>query len=282
MVKKIASEELLNFNRHGWIPGPDEDEETFLSRISALDHFFSFPPPSVDNFLTDGDWEPARTLTRHLFDFSSDWIVAHYSNQNLPFFQGAATWLFEKKGMQIPLIQLKTKLESGPLYKIYRKEEVLAHECAHAARMAFQDSKFEELFAYKTSGSFLRRWAGPIFQKSWESTLFFIFLVIPFFVQALFLFIEPFPYWWAILFLPWAYLLFLGTRLTYLQIKLHQCLEKIKKTVANPAEALPFAFRLTDEEILHFANSSPEAIKAYAKDQKSLRWRLLTSTYIFR
>lgn len=282
MFKKIAPEELLNFNERGWIPGPDEDEKTFLHRIKELDHFFSYPPPSVDDFLTDRDWESARGLTSKLFDFSSHWIVAHYSNQNLPFFQGAATWLFEKNGVQMPLIQLKTKFEEGSLYKIYRKEEVLAHECVHAARMAFHGPKFEEIFAYKTSALPLRKYAGPLFQKSWESTIFFVLLIFPFLVQAIFLFLEPFPYWWGVLLFPWAYLALLGIRLAYLHIKLSKCLQKVGKVLLKPAQALPFAFRLTDEEILHFAKSSPEEIKVYAKAQKSLRWRLITTAYNLR
>lgn len=282
MYKKIAPEELVSFNRRGWIPGPDEDEDTFLLRIKELDHFFSYPPAWVDDFLTDRDWEPARAMTSSLFDFSSQWIVAHYSNRNLPFFQGAATWLFEKKGIQMPVIQLRTKFENGSLYKIYRKEEVLAHESVHAARMAFHGSKFEEIFAYKTSGLVLRKCAGPLFQKSWESTLFFVFLILPFFVQALFLFIEPFPYWWTVLFFPWAYLAFLGGRLTYLHIRLRQCLQRVGRALVHPAQALPFVFRLTDEEILDFARSSPEKIKEYAKNQKSLRWHLLSLAYNFR
>ncbi|HSX04832.1 MAG TPA: hypothetical protein VLG76_08920 [Rhabdochlamydiaceae bacterium] len=268
-MSKIRPEDLLNFNERGLIPGPDENEEAFLTRIQKLDHFFSYPTETIDDFLTDGDWGPARTLTHKLFDFSLDWVVAHYSNKNLPFFQGAATWLIDQNGIQIPIIQLKTKFESGGLYKIYHKEEVLAHESIHAARMAFNAPQFEEIFAYMTAKSSLRKCLGPIFQKSWESYVFLIFFIASFFFQIFF------PHWQLLFLLPWFYFAFLGMRLTFLRFKLGGCLRKLSKLLFDPSDALPVAVRLTDQEIFLFAKSSADQIQSYIREQSSLRWKLL-------
>ena len=106
-LRHISDEELIQFNRRGWIPGPDESEGDYLKRIEIIEHHFSYPPLDLDDFLTDGDWENAREITTGLFDFSLDWALAYYSNRDLPFFQGAATWLLRKEGVEIPLIQLK-------------------------------------------------------------------------------------------------------------------------------------------------------------------------------
>ncbi|NGX38613.1 MAG: hypothetical protein K1000chlam2_01788, partial [Chlamydiae bacterium] len=160
---------LQDFNQKGWIPGPLEEEKKFLKRIETLDHFFSNPPSDIDHFLTDADWTVAQEKTKALYDLSPDWIVAYYSNRNLPFFQGAATWITEKDTMRIPLVQLKEKFEEGSLMRLYRREEVLAHEAVHAARMQFDEPYFEEIFAYKTSPRSWRRFFGPLFQSSWES-----------------------------------------------------------------------------------------------------------------
>ena len=58
--------ELQQYNLRGWIPGPDEEKKGFLERIEALDHFFSYPPEDIDNFLTDRDWAEAQVVTKHL------------------------------------------------------------------------------------------------------------------------------------------------------------------------------------------------------------------------
>lgn len=276
MFRKIASKELIAWNQKGWIPGPAEDEEAFLARIQKLDHFFSSPPTNVDDFLTDIDWEGARRITQRLYGFAPDWIVAHYSNENLPFYQGGAAWLFEEKGIKIPLIQLKKRFERGSLYKIYRKEEVLAHEAVHAVRMGFESPKFEEIFAYKTSPSFFRKWLGPIFQTSWESILFLLLLAIPLSAQIAFYFVQPFKGWWILFLIPWFYLFLLGIRLGLLHLQLHRCLKNLKRLVGN--QALPFAFRLTDEEILAFAKI--DSIEDYIKEQHSLRWRMLKARFL--
>lgn len=272
---KIAPKELLLYAQRGLIPLPDEDEAAFLARTKKLDHFFSYPPPTIDHFLTDGDWEGARNITRSLFGFSPDWIVAYFGNDNLPFYQGGATWLLEEKGAQIPLIQLKSKFESGSLYKIYRKDEVVAHEAVHAVRLGYECPKFEEIFAYMTAPSFLRKWLGPIFQKPWESALFVFFLFLPLAAQIALFFIEPFPGLWTLFILPWLYLLLLGARLGYLHLCLKRCLKKLEQLFPS-SQPLSIAFRLTDEEILLFAKSSLNETQRYIKEQKSLRWKSLT------
>ncbi|HSX11896.1 MAG TPA: hypothetical protein VLF61_00195 [Rhabdochlamydiaceae bacterium] len=267
-MTKIRLEDLLNFNARGYIPGPGETEEQFLKRIEILNHFYAYPPAEIDCFLTDGDWKEARALTDQLFGFSIDWAVAYYSDKKLPFFQGAATWLIEKQGIQIPMIQLKTRLEQAALYKMYHKKEILAHESVHAARMAFHAPRFEEIFAYMSSRSPVRKWLGPMFQKSWESYLFFILLIGSVILQ---LFVES-----TLFFLfPWLYFAFLCGRLIFLRFKLGQCLKKLKIVLLKPEQALPMAYRLTDQEILLFAKATPAQIKSYCAEQKELRWKLL-------
>ncbi len=271
MRSEITPEELLNFNQRGLIPGPNENDETFLERIQKLDHFFSYPPANLDDFLTDGDWIDANATTKRLFDFTLDWVVAYYSDRNLPFFQGAATWLIDQNGVEVPIIQLKKQLSNNSLYKIYNKEEILAHEAVHAAKMAFNAPQFEEIFAYMTAKSLLRRYLGPIFQKSWESYLFLILFAGTFFLQIWNM------SWWFVSLLPWLYFAFLGVRLFYLRLMLKRCLKQL-----NLSKALTVAFRLTDQEIFFFAKNSQEKVREYIANQRSLRWRLIKEAYNLR
>jgi len=270
---------LKKYNEKGWIPGPLEEKKQFEKRIEALDHFFSYPPEDVDKFLTDRDWTSACEITRHLYDFTPDWVVAHYSNRKLSFFQGAATWITERENLRIPLIQLREKFETGKLLGLYRRDEVLAHEAVHAARMQFDEPLFEEVFAYQTSPRFFRRFLGPLFQSTWEAYTFIFLLLLPIGIEiATFLQYDLGP----VVHLRWAPLIFFGylaTRLLFLRSILALALRKIAKYLADPKKKWAVAFRLKDKEIFSFALQSEKKLADFLKEQKSLRWDLLGQNY---
>jgi len=281
MIRKhmnISGEDIKAYNQRGWIPGPDEEEPHFLERTKRLDHFFSYPPKNVDRFLTDLDWEGAQKKTEELFDFSPDWIVAHYCDDQLSFFQGAATWISREGDLRIPLVQLKKKFEAGSLMRLYSRDEVLAHEAAHAARMQFDEPLFEEILAYKTSSKWWRRFFGPLFQKPWESYVFITLFLLPFVFQIAQFFWELPSLQW-LNFLPVAFVAFLVLRLTTLQILLLGALKKLGAYIKEKRRSLAAAFRLTDKEIIFFATRSEKECQKYIAKEKSLRWRALKKIY---
>lgn len=266
-------------NERGWIPGPLEEKKDFDKRINALNHFFSHPPEDVDNFLTDRDWAKARRLTKRLYDFSPDWIVAYYNNDKLSFFQGAATWISEKDELRLPLIQLREKFERGSLFGMYQREEVLAHEAVHAARMQFDEPLYEEIFAYKTSPGLFRRFFGPLFQRPWEAHLFIALLCIPVAIEiVLFLGIDIGPFIYLGL-IPAAFLAYLLLRLLTLHTLLAIAVHRIKKFLDQPSKKWAFAFRLKDKEIFLFALQRKKKLTEYLLKQSSLRWNLLKQIY---
>lgn len=255
----------------GWIPGPEEGEAPFFARVKELKQFFSYPPEDVDNFLTDRDWEGARAITERLYGFSPDWIVAYYSNAKLSFFQGAAAWIITRNDLRIPLIQLKEKFESGSLHKMYHREEVLAHEAVHAARMQFDEPVFEEFFAYKTSPHWWRRVFGPIFQRQWEAYVFIALLLIPIGIEVARFFYPDlwvFPY-----FLPFIFFGLLLLRLSFLHLTLALAMRKMKPFLKNPSKKWAAALFLKDREIFQFAYSS-KPIK-----QTDFRWKMMREMY---
>jgi len=220
-----------DFHR-GLIPGPSEDEKTFLERISRLT-----TQPNQE--------QEAHVITLNLFGFSVDWVPVFYSNQELPFWEGAATWIG-----QTPSIQLRENFKKGS-YLGYRREEVLAHEAIHAARIAFEEPQFEEVLAYRTSKNRLRKWAGPLFRKSWESAVFMISLVPAFL-----------GYFW----IPLAALGWLSIRLAWTQWTLQRCLRKLP---------LSLIVCLTDAEIRKFSRLSLADIQAHFENDQSLRGNLI-------
>ncbi len=255
----IADEELRALNQRGLIPGPGEKEEAYLERVRALQQL---SPPAAQMPLPDEDWKEARARTRELFDFSVDWVPAFYSNADLPFWQGAAVWI----SGYLPVIQLKKGFRTGSYLRWYAREEVLAHEAAHAARSAFHEPRFEEILAYATSKSSWRRWLGPLFRHSWESYLCVFLLLLSLSIQTALLFYESNPLLEFLLYLPWLFMLGLLARLSYHHLLLQRCLRQIAPLLKNPSQALAVIFRLTDEEIVDFGKR---------KSDGSLRSRVL-------
>lgn len=243
----MTDEELLAFDRRGLIPGPDETEDLFLQRIGKV------PTSCGENRISSDAWQEAGLSTDALFGFSPDWIQAYYSNQGLRPWEGAAVWLGD-----YPMIQLRSSFQRGSFLKVYKREEVLAHEAAHAARIQFEEPRFEELFAYRTSKSTWRKLFGPLFRNPQETLLFLsstgISMVGSLFINEL------------LSLLPIALLFFFSVRLLKTYSTFSQALRRA---------SLAFLFRLTDKEIAFFAHASEEQIHHYRQQQTSLRWRLL-------
>jgi hypothetical protein len=248
--------DLLALNKQGLFPGPDEDLPTFLARLKRIRNLtHSSIPPS--------DWATATHLTTTLYDINPTWLIAFYSNTNLPPWQGAATWIDNS----IPLIQLKTTFARGS-YLGYSRDEILAHEAVHAARMAFHEPRFEELLAYRTSRSRLRRFLGPLFRTPTESTLFLSTLLLSLAATITNIFFSS-HILTLISLLPILALTLLLIRLIHTHTLFNRCLKNLSRLTPHP---LAVALRLTDREIISFARNTPIPTT-------SLRWQVITAAY---
>jgi hypothetical protein len=196
----------------GFLKGPCETEEAFALRIQNLQP------------VADASWAKAQARTRELFGFAIDWVPLEYSNKKLPFWEGAATWI-SKNGP--PRIQMREAFRKGK-YLGYSRDEILAHESVHAARMAFDEPQFEEILAYQTSKSLLRRFLGPLFRRTGESALFMVAIFLSLF-------------FWPALLLPAYFLL----RLLRNQLIFYRCLKKYP---------LSFLVTLSDRDIVNLRN----------------------------
>lgn len=273
---------LLELNKRGLIPGPLESEEEFKLRISSLEKFFENPDAHFKNNATssplpfvsdinrsDLDWVTAKLVKT--YDIAPDWIVSTYTNKDLYPWQGAVCWVFELKGVPMTFMQFREKLKKGSYLKIYDRDEILVHECAHAARMAFEEPIFEEIFAYISSVSFFRRVFGPIFRKNKEIGIFFSLLILGSISSSLF------P-------LPLAYLLFLLFRLIKIRMILNRAARRLFLFLKTKKRARSVLFRLTDSEIKMFSRMSPDKIGNYAKKMAAttLRWKMIYLAYFLK
>ncbi|MBS0622070.1 MAG: hypothetical protein JSR80_03830 [Verrucomicrobia bacterium] len=231
------------WNQRGLIPGPAESEEGFFKRAANAE-------PQV----LGSEQEEALQCLEALYGIRPDWVPITWSRKKLAFWQGGCAWVKSDQGLRSVALQLHPG-------NFYARKELLTHELVHAARLGFDEPKFEEYFAYKTSGLGYRRLLGPLFERLWEP---YLFLGCAFLVP-----VSPFP----LLLL----LLLGGVRLFYRRLLLFRALKKLE--VLLGAKACHLLFRLTDREIAFFARSPLEEIQKYITLQKSLRWKMFRECY---
>lgn len=163
----MTDKELFELNQKGWIPGPKESEDEFLSRIESAKKLFKSPPEElrVQERVSLPHWDWTRGHLKQVYDFQPESLLAYYSNHKLAPWQGAVSWIFENG---LCAVQLRKGFLKGRYLGLYSRDEILAHEAVHAARCAFDEPINEEFFAYFTSSVKWRRVLGPIVRRPWE------------------------------------------------------------------------------------------------------------------
>lgn len=292
-MTSISDEKLLEYNRIGLIPGPNETLESFSQRVeyclklkenlssdvrAMFDQEESNSPEIVAN--------PLEQLSVQ-YDIKPKWIPIFFSNYKLNFWQGGCAWIFQmqENSPTATLIQLRSYFKNKKKYLgIYDRDELLAHEISHVGRMMFEEPKYEEFFAYRTAPAYFRHWFGPIIQSSIESVIFvfilFFIVVFDFFLIALQRYDAYIISLWLKI-IPLGFI-FLGLmRLWQRHRILKSTLNNLAASINNKANAEAVAYRLRDEEIISFAKMTPIEIQEYANQQseRELRWRVIKNAY---
>ncbi len=279
---------LFKFNKLGIVPGPDETDEMFQKRAdyclnlkrSISSELKDKVPFSLDemepNFLGE-----ALEKSQKLYDLRPEWVPIFFSNAQLTPWHGGCAWIFQmdESTPYSAFLQIRQTFQKSKKYLgLYDREEILAHEFAHIGRMKFEEPKFEEILAYRSSESKWRKWLGPIVQSTWESLLFVGILMLIFILDlSLFLYGDLAAYrsfMWLKL-IPLFLILMGGTRLAIRYRQLTQCKNALKKVFQNPSDVNAILYRLTDKEIIAFGRLSKKEILDYIKNENSLRWRIL-------
>lgn len=278
-MNEIPKKELLKLNERGIIPGPLELISDYEKRVKSIE--LNKNSTGEGNKLSWSDFDWARSTVAHLFDISPDWVVAHYSNKGLRFWQGAMTYSQLDYDSSV-VIQIRKNLKKGKYLFLYDKEEILSHEIIHAARMAFNDPKTEELFAYWTSTSHFRKLFGPIFRSPLESSVFMCFLGFGLFLQLFLPFLHSvflFPLIQLSNVLSLSMLTFCLFRLYRTRLKVNRVLKKLTLILNSKLKARSVLFRLSDKEIYFFAKASKAEILEYTQNQNELRWQVINLAY---
>ena len=174
----ITDTELKELGQKGFIPGPSETEEIFLKRVNKTKNIYFnpekvFPQISFEDKVTKPQWNWTRCCLINLFDFAPSKLPMFYNDHGLKIFEGAVTHIIEEDKVRVPLLQFRKKLKKGFYLGIYSLHEILAHEATHAARIAFDEPVYEEVFAYLTASSSFRKLFGPLVRSPNEALVFF-------------------------------------------------------------------------------------------------------------
>lgn len=291
----MSDTELLDYNIRGIIPAPNETEDDLKRRAIFC---FNLPQelstridPQIP-FTTNEIGSPAVlnesfSRARHVYDIAPDWIPLFFSNYELPLWLGGCAWIFQldENTPATAILQLRRAFSKGKRYLgIYRRDEVVTHEFSHIGRMTFEEPRYEELIAYKSSTHPLRRWLGPLAESPTESGLFVMTLILLFLLDIFFLsfgYLNAFFHaMWFKLF-PLALIFLALFRLWRKHRTFSACLKNLDIALGDERLANAVVYRLTDEEIDSFATKTPEEIIAFAAQNKedSLRWRLISIAY---
>ncbi len=231
-------ESLVKWYGEGFAPGPHESIHDFELRVLAVKRALAAP---------DALLKGLGIAYESIDELSTGFLVIK-AKRGLPFWFGAMTYICEWQGQTIPIIQLPR----GKRMTFLTREDLIAHEKVHFLRSAFNEPRFEELIAYRTSRSGWRKWLGPIFQSPWESYLcmafFLSFPILPF--------IPPF-FSATIIISCITFLLAITCRLTHNQNLYQKALKKLSYHYRNGEEILKL---YTDSEILKTAKGKSAGI----------------------
>lgn len=281
---------LLKLNAQGIIPGPNETEEEFLKRADyclnlnqKIPELMGDEPP----FQSDSFFQAPIKITSSLFHIAPHWIPIYFSNYSLTPWHGGCAWIFQlsEETPTTAIFQLRRAFRNSRKYLgIYDRDELVSHEMAHVGRMMFEEPRFEEILAYRTSRSRLRRWLGPIVQSSMESMLFVLILLMTFFFDLFLLFMQPDDFLKYSLWLKTIPLAVAGFALMRLWIRhrtFSRCWHRLNGLLKREELTNGMIYRLTDWEIDQFAQWDNEQISQYIQNEPSLRWKLIRKAYTY-
>ncbi|MBA2368593.1 MAG: hypothetical protein H0V82_06175 [Candidatus Protochlamydia sp.] len=284
-------EQWKEWNQQGLIPGPDEGEADWKSRIAyCLQLKKELAVMMEKNFpfceAEAGNAAEGIAITEPLYDLSPEWVPIFYNNFQLAPWHGGCAWIFQlnEQTPTAAFLQLRScfRFKNKFLF-FYTRQELIAHELAHIGRMMFEEPIFEEILAYRTSASKGRQWLGPIVQSSKESLFFLGSLAMITMVNLAFMVLnQPFPMHisLALWLFPMTLLFMAFIRLGRRQLIFKRCCQQIKIILSASQKAHALAYRLSDQEIFLFSSSSSSAILSYISEQKSFRWTFLKAVYL--
>lgn len=296
-LRKNDFKSLAELDANGLLLGPKENLTEFKKRTKQLfNHLLKFEKELrknekvtvFDTITVSDNWrinseimKEAAELDKKFYEFQISWVPGFFLSKSLGWLWGGCAISFPEDSMSIFLI--RESFAEKQKWLFYHRDELLAHELCHIARLPINDRTYEEHFAYRLSYSALRRYIGNCFQYTFDA----VFFIIPFFMllgaQTLKTFspwewFPIYPFWILIVLYP-AFLLVRNQRSRNIYFKAKKNLERI-----GMQHSMPVLFRCTKDEIHTIAAFTKDilGLKEWLGKQSCLhlRWRIIYERFM--
>ena len=221
-----------------------------------------------------GAWE----VTERLFAFRAEWAPGFYVDPTFSWLFAGCAFTFDPERFAVFII--REVFAWRDRWLIYGREELLAHEACHVARMPLASERFEERHAYGTAATGFRRRSGGLFRKPSDSLLFLGVTALLLAAQSAQLWLLPglpmAPFWGAV----GVAVLFLWARDARDARAFARARRVLATRFGDAAGAV--LFRCADAEITALARLAPAALDAWleAKAAEEWRWRVIRHRFM--
>ncbi|HOG50553.1 MAG TPA: hypothetical protein PKY10_08190 [Lentisphaeria bacterium] len=296
LLERAAQEDLealAQLDANGFICGRDEDAGAFTERLRRLRCNIS----NMEQALTEQGTFTIEELTvssqeripqelflevanhcQELYSFQIDWVPGFFINPKASLLFGGCAYYFYPDFFALFIIR-KT-FRDRDRWLIYRRQELLAHELCHVARIGLESMDYEETFAYQTAASSFRRLAGGLFRRQHDSLMFLGAAMLILAGQLIRTFWLPnlptWPLWVAMA----AVIGWLVTQHRTACRRLGDAMTSAQTVFGDQTRAV--LFRCTDQEIRDLARLPHESVQTWLKRQceQRLRWKIICHRFL--
>lgn len=282
---------LVELDAQGLLLGAEESLADYATRLRRLQanvakmdgELASAGTYTVEDITVERDqrippqvFAEPRAITQRHFDFAIDWVPGFFITPPGILFGGCSYYFFPDF---FALFTIRRAFAEKERWLIYRRTELLAHELCHIARIGLGSYEYEEVFAYRTSGSRFRRAIGGIFRSPSDSYSFlgsaFLILLGRLIQIARFPSLPQWPFWLPFL----AVMAYHLGRHTLTMRRLDRARRQLVPVCGEHTEAV--LFRCTDPDIHILAEpQDTESIEAWVEAQDSWRWKVIRQRFL--
>ncbi len=286
---------LIEFDQNGLFVSGNENANDFKRRMKLLfDNLTSIKndlkkaegleicdgiKAQSDDVIASEIMNEAATTTDQLFSFSATWVPGFFLSKSLGFMWGGCAVYYPESGLSMFLIRKNFK--DNAKFFIYKRQELLAHELCHAARLPLNDPIYEEHFAYMTSKNKFRQYFGNCFQGRWDAHLFLGPVLLLLAVQIFRTFVANgemtiAPFWILITIYP-TYMLLRSSKQRKNYFKALKNLNNL-----NITNSRAILFRSVTKEINRMAILEGKSLINFInyKCKESLRWKIIKKRFM--
>lgn len=280
---------LAQLDARGLTPAVGEDAEAFAARLNELNRNIA----AMDEALArDGKYTVEDVTVEHseripeeifatpsartdaLYGFCCDWVPGFFLNPRFSgLFGGCAYYFFPDF---FALFIIRHSFKEKKRWLCYDRDELLAHELCHVARVGVMSQRYEELFAYQTAHSGFRRLFGGIFLSQRDVFMFLFAALFQFAYQLVrSLFFYRIPVWlgWAVMFAVVAFLVLRLCGMLHTVKRAHNAL--LGFFAGDERAARAALFHASDCEVNELAKTHDVSTLLHDYASKELRWRIV-------